>query len=112
MWPGFLSDHAKFVKVADHSAAGTSDVTGASVDMAQSGGFDAVCFLTSFGTANAGNYIKAQQSDDDGSSDDFTDLEGTKVASGTSDEDVWLDLQKPAKRYVRPVGVRGASSTL
>lgn len=110
MFPaGFITEHVKITKLKDHSTAATSAVDSASVDMA---GWDGVLFLTSFGTAAADNTLKAAQSDDDGSADDFTDLTGTSVASGTSDEDVWIDIQRPTKRYVRVTAARGTSSTL
>lgn len=104
-----LSNDVKVIKVADHSTAATSGVTSASVDTA---GYEGVMFLTSFGTAAAGNTLKAQQSSDDGGSDDFSDLAGTSVSSGSSDEDVWLDIYRPGKQYVRVVAARGTSSTL
>lgn len=105
-----LSNHVKITKVKDHSAAATSDVTSDGVDMA---GWDGCLFLTSFGTAAAGNSLKAQQAADSGGSpDDFSDLAGTSVVSGTSDEDVWIDIYRPRKRYLKVVATRGTSSTL
>lgn len=106
----FLSDQVKIIKVQDHTTAGTSDVNSDGVDMQQSGGFDGVLFLTSFGTAASGNKINAAQGADNSS--DWVDLEGTSVSSGSSDEDVWLDIQHPTDRYVRLEVVRGTSSTL
>ena len=107
----FLSDEIKLIKVKDHTAAGTTAVNSDGVDMQQNGGFDGVLFLGSFGTAAADNTVNAAQSSDDGSADDYTDLAGTSVASGTSDEDVWLDIYQPSKRYVRLEAARGTSST-
>jgi len=104
-----FSEEVLMKKCADHTTAGTSDVEAASVDMA---GYDAVCFVTSFGTAASNNTIKAQQSSDDGGSDGWSDLEGTSTTSGSSDEDCYLDIVRPTKRYVRLVGLRGTSSTL
>ena len=111
---GYLTEHCKITKLADHTAAGTTDVNGASVDMAEEGGYDGVVFFTSFGTAAADNLLKAQQSSDDGSADSFGDLEGTGVVSGASpsNEDVILDIVRPTKRYVRPVAVVDTSSTI
>lgn len=107
-----LSENVKIIKVEDHTAAGTTAVDSDGVDMDQDGGFGSVLFITSFGTAAADNTVNAAQSDDNGSSDDFTDLTGTSVASGTSDEDVWIDVKHPTKRYVRLEAARGTSSTL
>lgn len=109
---GLLSKQCKFIKVKDHSAAATTAVDSDGVDMDQDGGWEGVVFLTSFGTAAAGNTVNAAQSSDNALADDYTDLEGTSVSSGTSDEDVWLDIYRPTKRYVRLEAARGTSSTL
>jgi len=104
-----LSGVVKLLKVQDHTAAGTSTVTSSAIDML---GYTGVLVLSSFGTAASGNTVKLQQSSDDGSADDYSDLTGTSVTSGTSDEDVWVDLYRPQKRYIKAVFARGTSSTL
>lgn len=103
-----LSKAVKIIKVQDHTAAGTSAVTSDTVDTS---GYDGVMFITSFGTAAAGNTLKAQQ-DTDSAMGTAADLAGTSVSSGTSDEDVWIDIYRPRERYVRVVAARGTSSTL
>jgi len=100
----FLSEETKITKVADAAAADTTAVTGASVDM---DGWDGVLFLTSLGTAAANNAMHAEQSADDSA---FADLEGSEVDVGASDEDQFIDIQRPSDRYVRPVVLRGTSS--
>lgn len=112
MFPGLLSDNVKLIKVKDHSAANTTAVDSDGVDMDQNGGYEGVLFVTSFGTPATDNTIKAQQSSDDGSSDSYGDLTGTLTAPAASDEDHWLDIYKPTKRYVRVEATRGTSSTL
>lgn len=102
-----LSSNVKITKVADHSTAATSAVNSTGVDMC---GYEGVIFLTSFGTAAANNTLNAAQGADNSS--DWEDLEGTSVASGTSDEDVWIDVYRPTDRYVRCEAARGTSSTL
>lgn len=104
-----LSTEVKLTKVQNHTAAGTSAVTSDSVDMA---GFEGVLFLTSFGTAAAGNTLKLQQSSDDGDQDAWSDVAGSSVTSGDSDEDVYIDVFRPTKQFVRVVAARGTSSTL
>lgn len=94
-------------KVKDHSAAATTDVESDIVDTA---GYEGVVFFTSLGTANATNLIKVQQSATN-ATNDMTDLTGTSVTSGSSDEDVIVEVNKPTDRYVRAVVKRGASST-
>lgn len=105
-----LGEDCKIVKVQDHTSAGTSAVNSDGVDIQ---GYEGVLFLTSFGTAAANNTVNVAQSDDNGSSDDFTDLEGSAVAlAGSSDEDQWIDVFRPTKRYVRLEAARGTSTTL
>ena len=101
-----LSSSIKLTKVTDHTTAGTSAVNSGSVDMA---GFEGVIFISSFGTAASGNTVEAAQSTDDSS---FSDLLGSSVTSGSSDEDVWIDIYRPQERYVRAEFARGTSSTL
>lgn len=103
-----LSSHVKLTKVADHSTANTTDVTSAEVDMA---GYEGVLFISSFGTAAANNTMKAQQDTVTGMGS-AADLLGTSVASGTSDEDVWIDVFRPRERFVRVIGLRGTSTTM
>lgn len=105
----YLTNQVKITKVADPSTASTASVNTSILDMA---GYEGVLFFSSLGTANAGNLIKVQQ-DAANSTASMADLTGTSVASGTSDEDVWVDVYRPEKRYVRAQIVRaGASSTL
>lgn len=103
----FLS-RQKLVKVADHTAAGTSDVTTAIVDTA---GYEGVVFFSSFGTADATNTVKVQQNTANQTTG-MADLTGTSVASGTTNEDVIVEIRQPQERYVQAVFARGASSTL
>lgn len=110
MFNGYLTEFAPPKKVADHTTAGTGDVSCASVDMAEDGGYEGVCFITSYGTAATDNILKAAGSSDDSS---FTEYDSTaQVASGASNEDVQLDILRPLQRYVKPVPERGTSSTL
>ena len=106
---GLLSERVKITKVLDYTGAGTSATNTAGVNMA---GYDGVIFITSFGTAAANNVMKAQQSSDDASSDDYSDLEGTSTGVGSSDEDVVLDVLKAPKKFVRAVITPGTSSTI
>lgn len=107
-----LNEEIKIVKVEDHTAAGTTDVTSDGVDLSANGGWDGVLFITSVGTAAADNLMHAEQSSDDGSADTYGDLEGGEIdLSGASDEDQWLDVFRPTKKWVRVVAQRGTSST-
>lgn len=97
----------KLVKVADHTTAGTSDVTSSIVDTA---GYRGVVFLTSLSTANATNTIKVQQNTANQTTG-MADLTGTSVTSGSSDEDVIVEVHNPLERYIQVVVARGASTT-
>src|SRR5574343_1734673 len=101
----YLTDNVKITKLADHSTANTTDVTSAELDMA---GFDGVVFLTSFGTANSGNLVTVHGSDTAAGEAATT----TTCGSGSSDEDVIVDVVNPTFRYLKLVATRGASSTL
>ncbi len=100
----YLSQDIKITKLQDHTTAATSTVTSDELDMA---GYDGVLFITSFGTAASGNLVTLHDSD----------TTGTEVAtvalktSGTSDEDVVLDVLNP-RRFCKLVATRGTSSTL
>lgn len=105
----YLTNRVKLTKVADPSTSSTASVNTSILDMA---GYEGVVFFTSLGTANSGNLIKVQQ-DAANSTASMADLTGTSVSSGSSDEDVWVDVHRPEKRYVRAQVVRdGAASTL
>jgi hypothetical protein len=102
---GYLSENVKITKLADHSTAATSDVTSSELDMA---GFKHVMFCTSFGTAAANNLITMHQGSVSGSVAASVAL----LTSGTSDEDVILDVKNVSYRYLKLVATRGTSSTL
>lgn len=106
MFRNLLND-ALLVKVADPTVAGTDPIVSAIVDLA---GFRGAVFFTSVGTANAGNYITVQQ-DDVNSAGGMADLTGTKVTSGSSDEDLIVAVERPSKRYLQCTVTRGSSST-
>lgn len=102
----YLSDNVKITKLADHSAANTTDVTSSELDMA---GFDGVMFLTSYGTAAANNIATLWQSVAAAGEAASVAL----ITSGSSDEDVVLDvIWNPTYRYAKLTAARGTSSTL
>ncbi len=104
-----LSGEVKITKIKDTTSAAGSTVLESSVlDMA---GYDGVLFVTSFGTAAADNLLKAKMStaNDSGT---MGDIEGSAVAPGASDEDQWLDVYRPRKRYLQLVAVRATSTKL
>lgn len=105
----FLSGEGKFDLVAAAATSAGTAVDGSSVDMQ---GYDAVCFFCQIATANAGNYLKASQSEDDGVADAFSDLAGSKTIVDTDGDIAILDVRKPMKRYVKPHIIRAGANTV
>lgn len=104
----------KIVRVMNAQAAGTADtLAGTGVDTK---GFDAVEFVALLGaiTATGTATLKAQQSDDDGVADGYSDLLGTGVAAADDDDNklLRLDVNDPLKRYVRPALVRATANVV
>lgn len=101
-----LANELLIKQAAATTAAGTTEIDGASIDMQDK---EEVLFIAKFGTAATGNQLQAQQSADDST---WNDLEGTLTTVGSSDEIVWLNIVKPTDRYVRIQVERGTSTTL
>lgn len=93
-------------------AAGTTDINGATLDMQD---YEGVWMVVTFGaiTANAVTSIKAQQGAQSDLSD-AADLAGTaQTIADTDDEKTfYIDLYKPAERYVRLVVDRGTQNAV
>jgi hypothetical protein len=98
----------RYIKLQDHTTAGTAAVNSDIVDVA---GYQGVVFFTSVGTANATNSLKVQGNTANQTTG-MTDLLGTSLASGTDLNDVIIEVHKPQYRYLRVVATRGASTTL
>ena len=94
-----LSANIDIRKVKNHTAAGTTDVESDAVDLQN---YDGVVFFTTIAVANAGNYIKAQQDENDDSAfGDAEDLAGSKIVTAAANNVAWLDVYRPHKRYIR-----------
>lgn len=100
-----LEENAISLGVAGQST-GTTAVNGAAIDTA---GFDGVMIIARIATADAGNYLKAQQGNLSDSSD-MADLAGTKVVADANGQLVVLDIFKPREQYVRGVLIRGVTT--
>lgn len=108
---------SKQVKITRHSnavAAGTTDITpSAGIDMS---GFEGCLFMVDLGTitASAVTSIKVQQSSDDGSSDAYSDLEGTSVTIADTDDNkiAYVDVYRPQKRYLKLIVDRGTQNAV
>lgn len=109
-----LTDVVVTKRVMNAVAAGTSDQNSSSVNMA---GFDAVRFVALFGTLTASQVttIKLQQSSDDGSSDDWSDIADSQTAAMGDDDDndmLVTDIVRPTKQYVRAVVERDTANAV
>lgn len=101
-----LEENSLTLQAAGAGSAGTA-VNGATLDMA---GYDGVIVFGTIATANAGNYLKAQEGDaSDGS--DMADLAGSKVVADANGQIVGFDLNRPKKRYIRGVVIRAGANT-
>ena len=103
-----LSNNSRMREGIATTAAGTTTINGAEVDMQD---YEGVLFVIKFGTPATDNQIKAQQDTVTGMAG-AADLLGTLVTTGASDEIVWIDLYKPRERFVRMVALRGTSTTI
>lgn len=104
-----FSNQNKLDMASTYATAATSSVTGTGYDCSN---YEGIIFYSRFGTAAADNTLKAQQSSDDASTDAYSDLEDSSVEVGASDEQVWLEVRRPVKKWVKPIGLRGTSSTM
>ena len=107
-----LSSNVKVSTALDFLAAAAAvDRDGAGLDMA---GFDGVLMVVKMADIAAGavTTIKAQQSDDNGVADGYSDLEGTGIAIADDDDNqvFIIDLVKPTKRWVRVVVDKDAAN--
>lgn len=101
-----LSKNVKLIKVKAGQATGTTAVDSDVIDMA---GYEGVLFFGTIATANAGNYMKAQQDSVIGMGT-AVDLAGSKVTAAADASVVWLDVHRPTKRFVRVEIVRGLTT--
>ena len=98
----------KVVKLLDNAASATSDVTSGIVDTA---GYEGAVIFTSLGTANATNTMKVQQNTANQTTG-MADLTGTSITSGSSDEDLIVNIHQPLERYLQVVVARGVATAV
>jgi len=103
-----LSKNCRVVMVkAAQASAGTAVVT----DVIDTAGYQGVMFVGSIATANAGNFVSAQQ----GMVADGTasaDLLGSKNVIATNGHSFLLDIYKPRERYVKATITRAGADTV
>lgn len=109
-----LSTQSRVQRSIDGTAAGTSDVNGASFDMAANNGYDSVMFVAAVGvlTATQVTQMHAESSPDDST---FTDIVGSQTDAMADDDDdqlIVLEVIRPDERYIRPVLERGTANAV
>ena len=105
---GNLSDHTVIARGPATTIAGTSAVNGPTIDMQ---GAQGVRFAVLFGTSALDNGIKAQEGDQSDLSD-AADLAGSSTLLEATKTLAVLDINRPTKRYIRVVALRGTSTTV
>jgi hypothetical protein len=111
----YLTEEIKLTLVQAALADGQTDPDSTAVDMA---GFDGVMFVGIVGTITGAGTVtlKAQQSDDNGVADAFSDLSGVSAqatgADADSDKLLVLDIDQPSKRYVRTNLTRATANAI
>lgn len=109
----FQANQESAIRVLNAVAAGTSAQTSSVIDTA---GYDGVKIYSAFGaiTAGAATSVKLQQSSDDGSSDAYSDLEGSSITVADDDDNQVAihDLYRPLKRYIKVVISRATQNAV
>lgn len=103
-----LLEGVKVIKTFDEVTAGTSASNGTTIDTANAEG---VIFVTVFGTSAADNGVKCQQDTASGMGG-AADLLATQVLLDGTETVAVVQIHKPRERYLRPVAVRGTSTTV
>jgi hypothetical protein len=107
-----LGKNVEIQVAASASAAGTSAVTSAAIDLQ---GYEGVMVLVKFGAIVSGavTSIKLQQSSDDGGSDAYSDLEGTSQTVADDDDNLVfaIDCYQPSKRYIKCVVTKATQNS-
>jgi len=91
-----------------YTAAAAANATGAEVDMQ---GYEGVIFIVGLGTSAVDNGIKAQQDTVTGMGNG-ADLLGSQVLLDGTETIAIVEIHKPRERFLRPIVVRGTSTTI
>lgn len=110
----FFLEFAKPTRVMNAVAAGLTNQTSDSVDLA---GYDGVVFIALLGALTAGQVtkLKLQSSSDDGVADAYADIADTETAAmadADSNKMLVCDLRNPPERYVQAILERGSSNAV
>lgn len=102
-----LSPSIMLDRVSDDTGSAGTAIDSTAVDMA---GYDGVILFCTIATANAGNYLSAQQGAASNGSDAAT-LLGSKTTVTADGGLAVLDVYKPLERYVRAQVIRAGANT-
>jgi hypothetical protein len=103
--------NCKIEHIIDRTADGQATTTSTAVDMA---GYDAAAFIIPIGASAANGVVtaKLQQSSDDGSTDGYSDIEGSSVTKTNGDNtELVIDIVKPGKRYLKCIVVTATGNS-
>ena len=104
-----LSNHTKIIKLANAQTAAASDYSSATV--VDTAGYEGARFIVQFGTSAVDNGVKVQQDTDSGFGTG-ADIEGSKKLLDATAKVAIVDIFRPRERYLKPVVLRGTSSTI
>ncbi len=107
-----LSKNASVIHVMDAVVAGTTDETGAEINMQ---GWDGVMFIADIGTLTETQQtaLQAIGSDTSGNEEEFeTDAVTPAMADGDSNKILVLDLFRPLTQFIKPVVLRGTADAV
>jgi hypothetical protein len=116
-----LTSHTKRLRIVPDGTAATTWILAAGTSAKNSGaidtrGYSSVLIRYAMGTITSGavTSIKAQQSDDDAATDDYTDVAGTsQTIADTDDNKVFeIEIHRPQKRYLRVALSRGTQNAV
>jgi hypothetical protein len=99
----------KIISLKDAVTAAASNVTDATV--VDTAGFEGCVFVAKFGTSAANNGLKVQQDTVVGFGGG-ADLTGSQQLLDATAKVAYVDIHRPLERFLRPIVVRGTSSTL
>lgn len=108
-----LLKNAVLDRIKVYQAAGTSDViTSDAVDMER---FEGALFIVTLGTLTSTGTVtlKLQQSSDDGSSDAYSDVEGSSLVNSgdaASTKQMLIEIINPQKRYLKLLATRATAN--
>ena len=103
-----LSKNVKITKIKAGAATAQTEIVSDVIDMQ---GYEGVVLFATIGSANAGNYLKAQQDAVVGMGG-AVDLAGKKIIATAANEVVWLDIYRPQERYITANIIRAGVTTI